>query len=285
MNAYGASTSEAQAESRSIEARCLKEAFSKQDYHRLCAVDVAALSKYSSAKTLSNSGVEQVDSALCPVSIVKDSSPLVRPTQAPAARIPAQGSDDHLQPTGPSDVATYALANSHDSSSSSTTYEAHLKNISENCSVAVQQVGPYAQAKLHASGAFSTVYKAHSTNPPQFLALKVVSSVYKEPHNPLREARILQHAVHPSVVRLLSTSTDENGHLILVFPFLPLDLEAWIGQNKSSPERLSSLAPKLLHNLFSALAHIHSLGLIPSETKPQYSFSISLYCLTRNYSP
>ena len=182
---------------------------------------VAALSKCSPAKTLSGSGVEQVDPTPCLVSIVKDSPALTQP---------------------PQDLA------------------------------AGQQVGPYAHATLHATGAYSTVYKAYSANPPQLLALKVTSSMSKEPHNPLREARILQHAVHPSVIRLFSTSTDGNGHLILVFPFLPLDLETWIGQANQSPERLAPFALKLLHNLFSALAHIHSLGIIHPEAGVCYFF-------------
>lgn len=215
---------------------------------------LATLSKYSSTTALSDSRAEQIDLAPC---LVKDSPSLTKSSQAPAAKTPALHTDDYLQPTGPC-----ALAASHDSGAISTVYEAYPEKISEEYSSAGQQVGPYAHAILHASGAFSTVYKASSTNPPRLLALKVTSPISKEPHNSLREARILQRAVHPSVIRLFSTSTDGNGHLILVFPFLPLDLEAWIGQKKSSPERLSPFAPNLLHNLFSALAHIHSLGII-----------------------
>lgn len=250
ISAYGTSAAEAQADSKSIEARYLKEASSKEDYYRLCAVMVAALSKYSPTTSLT------------------------KIPQAPAAETLALDADDHLlQRTGSSDVATYAHTTSHDSGALSTMYEAYPKTFSEECPSAGQQVGPYANATFHATGAFSTVYKAHSANPPQFLALKVTSSKSKEPHNPLREARVLQRAVHPSVISLFSTSTDGKGHLILVFPFLPLDLEAWIGQKNSSPERLSPFAPKLLHNIFSALAHIHSLGIIHHEVKILYDFA------------
>lgn len=231
-----------------------------EDYHRLCSVMVAALSKTSSAISLSASRVDQAGP------IVKDSPSLTKSSNGPAAKIPALDTDDYLQTTGP-----YAFATSHDSDAF-TMYEGLPKNFSEKCSSAGQQVGPYANAILHASGAFSTVYKVCSANPPQLLALKVTSSVSKEPHNPLREARILQHAVHSSVVRLFSTSTDGNGHLILVFPFLPLDLEAWISQTNLTPERLSLFAPKLLHNLFSALAHIHSLGIIRPKVETSHFF-------------
>jgi serine/threonine protein kinase len=117
---------------------------------------------------------------------------------------------------------------------------------------------------------FSTVFKAYSnSDPPELLALKVTShSQFKAPHNPLREARILRRAVHPSVVRLISASPIEGGRFLLVFPFLPLDLEAWIGLTLSSSECLSPFAPNLLHDLFSALAHIHSLGIIHRDIKP-----------------
>lgn len=274
--AHGSSTEEAQAESKSIEARYFKEASSKDDYHRLCSMMVAALSKAPSAVSLSVTGVDQAGS------ILNYSPSLTKPSKGPAAEISALDSEDYLQSqiTGP-----YAVATSHESCAFSITYEAHTKTFLEECSSGGQQVGPYAHAILHTSGAFSTVYKAYFDNPPQLLALKVTSSMSNEPHNPLREARILQRAVHPSVVRLFSTSTDGNGHLILVFPFLPLNLEAWIGQKNSTPERLSPFAPKLLQNLFSALAHIHSLGITHPDVKPSHFPSTSSYLFTRNHPP
>lgn len=146
-----------------------------------------------------------------------------------------------------------------------------LANISsERCSGPEQQIGPYAHATFHADGAFSTVYKAYSdANPAQLLALKVTSpSKSSEPHSPLREARILQRAVHPSVISLFSASPDQSGHFILAFPFLPLDFEAWISEKNSRPELLSTFAPRILYDLFSALAHIHSLGIIHRDVKP-----------------
>lgn len=272
--AHGNSTDEAQAESRSIESRYLKEASSKEDYHRLCSMMVAALSKTSSTASLSVSGVDSAGS------ILNDSISLTKPSNGPATKIPGLDSDDHLQSriTGP-----YTVSNLYESDVFSSMHEAYTKTFLEEYSGAGQPVGPYAHATLHASGAFSTVFKTYSGNPPQLLALKVTSSMSQEPHNPLREARILQRAVHPSVVRLFSTSTDGNGHLILVFPFLPLDLEAWIGQKNSTPQRLSSFAPKLLHNLFSALAHIHSLGIAHPNVISSHFSSTSSHLFIRNY--
>lgn len=274
-DAHDVSTDEAQAESRFIEARYLKEASSREDYHRLCSIMVVALSKIPSAASLSVAGVEKAGS------ILKDPTPLTKPSKGPAAKIAALDSNDHLQSqiTDP-----YTVSNSRENGAFPTTYEAYTNTFLEECSSAGQQVGPYAHAVLHASGAFSTVFRTYSGNPPQLLALKVTSAMSQEPHNPLREARILQRAVHPSVVRLLSTSTDGNGHLILVFPFLPLDLEAWIGQKNSTSQRLSSFAPKLLHDLFSALAHIHSLGITHPNVKPSHFPSTGSHLFIRNDS-
>lgn len=230
--------------------------------------------------TLSKPSVSGVDQA---GSIVKDSTSLNKSSKGPAVKTRALDADDHLQ----SQInSPYSVANSHESGAITTMFEPDTKIFSAECSSAGQQVGPYAHATFYTSGAFSTVYKASSGNPPRLLALKVTSSsMSKEPHNPLREARILQRAVHPSVVRLCSTSTDANGHLILVFPFLPLDLEAWIAQKNLTPERLSSFAPKLLYNLFSALAHIHSLGIVHPDVKSSDFGSTSSHLVIRNHPP
>jgi serine/threonine protein kinase len=54
----------------------------------------------------------------------------------------------------------------------------------------------------------------------------------------------------------------------MVFPFLPLDLEAWITDGNNSAMRISCYTPNLLHDIFSGLAHIHSLGIIHRDIKP-----------------
>lgn len=133
----------------------------------------------------------------------------------------------------------------------------------KGCSEGGQQIGPYTNATFHENGLFSTVYKAYSDS-NQLVALKVTTpSKSKAPHNPLREARILRHAVHPSVISLLSAFPADNGHFILAFPFFALDLQAWITARRNRPpEHHTQSASKLLYGLLSALAHIHSLGMV-----------------------
>ena len=135
-------------------------------------------------------------------------------------------------------------------------------------------IGAY-QAVYHASGIFSTVYKAHenetSSTPDKVVALKVTKpSQAQAPHDPKREARILAVARHASVIPLLSTFSISDGHFVLTFPFARLDLAALL----DAPEKVrkntifQTQLRNHLNSLFSALAHIHSLGIIHRDIKP-----------------
>ncbi|KAL9005697.1 MAG: hypothetical protein Q9188_001556 [Gyalolechia gomerana] len=128
-------------------------------------------------------------------------------------------------------------------------------------------IGPY-KATYHQSGVFSTVYKARDPDTSKLLALKLtIPSQCTAPHDPLREARILASAIHAHILPLLNTFSLAGGKFTLVHPFLPLDLEALL----HDPQR-PSLSPKQtkshLHDLFSGLAHVHSLSIIHRDIKP-----------------
>ncbi|KAI9801439.1 MAG: hypothetical protein M1833_002671 [Piccolia ochrophora] len=125
-------------------------------------------------------------------------------------------------------------------------------------------MGKYSGAVHHGDGLFSTVYKATSSA-STLVALKVTTpAVMTPPHNSEREGRILHEARGSQVVPLLETFSQSESRLVLVFPFLPYDLERLLAQGAVSEKQVKSL----LRDLFQALAHVHSIGIIHRDVKP-----------------
>ena len=127
------------------------------------------------------------------------------------------------------------------------------------------QIGPY-YARPYRHGLFSTIFCTHCSVAREQLALKLtLPSQMSPPHDSRREARLLRKAAHPSVVPFLDGFQQPGGGLVLVFPFFPLTLKEAL----SFPETLPVLSIlSCLHHLCSALAHIHSIGIIHRDVKP-----------------
>ncbi|MCJ1413248.1 hypothetical protein MMC19_007352 [Ptychographa xylographoides] len=133
-------------------------------------------------------------------------------------------------------------------------------------SINLRQIGPYT-ACYHQSGLFSTIFQARERTSPisTVVALKLTTpSQMSPPHNSLREARLLSLAAHTNTIPLLSTFHQPGGHFILVFPFMPHTLEDLLHQHTLTVTHIRFC----LHNVFSALAHVHSLGIIHRDIKP-----------------
>ncbi|KAL8744376.1 MAG: hypothetical protein Q9190_003372 [Brigantiaea leucoxantha] len=140
----------------------------------------------------------------------------------------------------------------------------------DSASVPHIQLGPYT-ATYHRSGLFSTVYKARSpTDSSQIHALKLTTpSQCTAPHDPHREARILARvSSNQHIIPLLSTFPLSGGRLILTFPFLPLDLDTLLHPSKTSTTLSAHHLKSHLHDLFSALAHLHPQNVIHRDIKP-----------------
>jgi len=129
-----------------------------------------------------------------------------------------------------------------------------------------QNIGPYT-ATYHKSGLFSTIFSApgqssHSNRP---LALKLTTpSCMSPPHNSLREARLLKLATHENVIHLWGTLQQPGGQFILIFDFMSLTLEDLLDEKLIGSSQLK----QYLNDLFSGLAHVHSLGIIHRDIKP-----------------
>lgn len=84
------------------------------------------------------------------------------------------------------------------------------------------------------------------------------------PHDSEREVRILSQAADDNIIPLLEAFRQPGGRLVLVFPFMPYDFGELLKQGAFSQTSLRSV----LRDLFTGLAHLHSLGIIHRDVKP-----------------
>ncbi|PSK56874.1 hypothetical protein B9Z65_6498 [Elsinoe australis] len=135
-------------------------------------------------------------------------------------------------------------------------------------------IGEYVNAHHFKDGHFSTIYKAkslkHCPSRDQvwkggLVALKVTQpSAMSPPHDSKREARLLAVAASTYVVPLFETFAAPGAQFVLVFPFLPVDLDELLRRGHIPEAR----GKAIMGDVLSALVHIHGKGMIHRDIKP-----------------
>lgn len=140
--------------------------------------------------------------------------------------------------------------------------------------ISVRSIGRYHNAIHFRDGLFSDLYKAAvpddspSTFPGRSGALVALKVTYliamAPPHDSEREIRILKKVASDRVIPLWETFREAAGHLVLVSPYMPLDLEQMLRRQTLTKAQERAC----LKDLFMALEHVHDHGIIHRDVKP-----------------
>ncbi|OTA03287.1 hypothetical protein A9Z42_0037210 [Trichoderma parareesei] len=132
------------------------------------------------------------------------------------------------------------------------------------------RIGSYTNCTPVSEGVTSEVFRSGTT------ALKVIVHSTPEPHNPLREVKILQ-TLHPPCIPLLDSFRDHEQRLVLAFPYMPLTLADVLDRSSSSSRSSSNtsssaldldLVRSLFRDILQALREIHGQGIVHRDIKP-----------------
>ncbi|KEY76761.1 cell division protein kinase Ctk1 [Aspergillus fumigatus] len=127
-----------------------------------------------------------------------------------------------------------------------------------------ESIGPF-KGCLHVfDGLHSTIYKSKREDGAVVAVKVTIPHLLTPPHDAEREVRLLREAASPHVISLLDSLKVDGGRLILVFPYLKYDLEHLLRRDMLT----ATLIKAHLHDMFSALAHLHELGIIHRDVKP-----------------
>lgn len=119
-------------------------------------------------------------------------------------------------------------------------------------------IGAYRDCQLVGDGVTSEVYRCEEK------ALKVIVETRNiEPHNPQREAKILDTLRRPCIP-LLETFRDQEQRFVLVFPYMPMTLADLLDKGSLPAVRIQ----RIFRDIFTGLRDIHAEGIIHRDIKP-----------------
>lgn len=115
-------------------------------------------------------------------------------------------------------------------------------------------------------GRFSTVYKAQELSTKITFAIKSISLTSRSTDSvaPYREIQALSVCEHQNIVKLHEVVQSASA-INLVMEYIPYNLSKVLSSNIVS----EALAKGFVLQLFRGLAHMHSLGMIHRDIKPQ----------------
>lgn len=127
-----------------------------------------------------------------------------------------------------------------------------------------EEIGHYKRCFYHVGGIHSTIYKSRSKD-GSLVAVKVTTPhLLNAPHDVEREIRLLRQAASSNIIPLLEVFRLDGGRLILVFPFIKYDFDQLLRRDMATASQTRSH----LRDLFRALVHLHSLGIVHRDIKP-----------------
>ena len=126
----------------------------------------------------------------------------------------------------------------------------------------------YTRLNTISSGTYGTVHRARCLSTHTLVALKKINldDTGGFPITALREINCLFHTQHPNIVGIREVVTGRNNDSVyVVMEYADHDLKVLL-QRPTPPFRLPAIK-RLLHQLLSALAHLHSHFLLHRDVK------------------
>lgn len=124
--------------------------------------------------------------------------------------------------------------------------------------------------KLLGSGTYSQVFAATHRELKGTFAVKCINKAFlvspEEKESIRREVEVHLRCHHPNIVRLFEVYEDSSSLWLVMEQTNHGTLKNWMARHRRSGEHMAS---KLVHQLLIAVAHLHQMGILHSDIKPE----------------